>query len=247
MQRTKEKPRSRRFLKAALAFIALVILIQMAVFFAEVALLSTRNPPTTAFIQRYLNQCLLAGEDCPFSQEWKPLDEISIQLQEAVLIGEDDAFFEHEGIDTEALREAAEVNRRKKKIVRGGSTITQQLAKNLYLSPSKNYYRKGKEMIISLLMEKILTKQRILEIYLNVIQWGRGIYGAEAASLHYFNKPASKLTMDEAAFLAAIIPNPERLTDSSHSKVADRRKAIILRRMQSRNHPELRAAENPGP
>src|SRR4030095_3414408 len=122
-------------------------------------------------------------------------------------------------------------------------TITQQLVKNLYLSPSKNYYRKAKEIIISLLMEKLLTKQRILEIYLNVIQFGRGIYGAEAASLHYFNKPAKNLTMDEAAYLAAIIPNPELLSDPGRAKRTERRKAILLRRMQSRNHPELRIAE----
>jgi monofunctional biosynthetic peptidoglycan transglycosylase len=218
-------------------------LIQLAVIFARVALLTTSNPSTTAYIRQYLNRCSQEKGDCRFEQSWKPLGEISIHLQEAVLIGEDDAFFEHEGIDPEAIQESLELNLKKKKIVRGGSTITQQLVKNLYLSPSKNPYRKLKEIVIALFMEKMLTKQRILEIYLNVIQWGKGIYGAEAASQFYFHKPAQSLSQEEAASLAAIIPNPEYLTDPAHSKRALRRKAIILQRMQHRSYPDLSMEE----
>ncbi|MFO1518989.1 MAG: monofunctional biosynthetic peptidoglycan transglycosylase [bacterium] len=237
------KPRSFSFRKwfwALIGLCLLIALLQLSAVFVEVAWLSTKNPTTSAFIQNYLTHCVTNGSPCPFEQQWKPLSEISKNLQEAVLIGEDDAFFEHEGIDTEAIKESIELNLKKKRFVRGGSTLTQQLAKNLYLSPSKNPYRKLKEILIALFMEKMLTKQRILELYLNLIEWGKGIYGAEAASQFYFKKPASELSAEEAAYLSAIIPNPELLTSPEHSRRALRRKSIILKRMQSRSYEELR-------
>lgn len=230
-----KKPRLRRWIGFTFAFIILFILIDFGRIFLEVSSLAYHNPKTSAFIQRYLKTC---NNPCPFQQNWKPLPEISKNLQEAVLIGEDDAFFEHEGIDTEAIKESIELNLKKKKLVRGGSTLTQQLAKNLYLSPSKNPWRKAKEILIALLMEKLLSKQRILEIYLNIIEWGKGIYGAQAASQFYFKKDASNLTAPEAAYLAAIIPNPALYT-SQWSRRALNRKKIILRRMGYRNFEEL--------
>ncbi len=201
----------------------------------EVWSLSLHNPKTSAFIQRYLKTC---NNPCTFQQDWKPLAEISKNLQEAVLIGEDDAFFEHDGIDAEAIKESIELNLKKKKFVRGGSTLTQQLAKNLYLSPSKNPWRKAKEIMLAMLMEKMLSKQRILEIYLNIIEWGKGIYGAQAASEYYFKKNASALAAPEAAYLSAIIPNPALYT-SAWTRRAQGRKNIILRRMGYRNFEEL--------
>lgn len=160
-------------------------------------------------------------------------------MQEAVLISEDDGFFDHEGIDPEAIKESIELNLKKKKFARGGSTLTQQLAKNLYLSPSKNPWRKAKEILIAMLMEKMLSKQRILEIYLNIIEWGKGIYGAQAASEFYFKKDASALSASEAAYLSAIIPNPKLYT-SSWSRKAQGRRNIILHRMGYRNFEELK-------
>ncbi len=229
------KPRLRRWIAFASLFFFIFLLIDFGRICLEVWSLSLHNPKTSAFIQRYLKTC---NNPCPFNQNWKPLSEISKNLQEAVLIGEDDTFFDHEGIDPEAIRESIELNLKKKKFVRGGSTLTQQLAKNLYLSSSKNPWRKAKEMLIAILMEKMLTKQRILEIYLNLIEWGKGIYGAQAASEFYFKKDVHQLSDAEAAYLAAIIPNPSLYT-SRWSRRAQGRKNIILKRMGGRNFEEL--------
>lgn len=227
-------PAFRRWLRAILGMGFLFIVIHWGILFFRIYSLKFHNPGTTAFIQHYLDHCGKIQNGCPFAQTWKPLRQISKNLEEAVLIGEDDAFFEHEGIDPEAIRESIEINLKKNRIVRGGSTITQQLVKNLYLSSSKDPLRKLNEIGLALLMEKLLAKQRILEIYLNVIEWGEGIYGAEAASQFYFKKPAGLLTSEEAAYLAAILPNPSLLTDPRHARRAGRRKAIILKRMGRR-------------
>ena len=141
-------------------------------------------------------------------QRWVPYTQISNNLRRAVVVTEDSAFFDHEGIDVKELRASLETNWEEGRFTRGGSTITQQLAKNLYLSPSRNPIRKLKELLITRRLEAALTKRRILEIYLNVIEWGDGIFGAEAASRAYFGKPASALTPDEAALLAGAIINP---------------------------------------
>ncbi|MBF0491488.1 MAG: monofunctional biosynthetic peptidoglycan transglycosylase [Deltaproteobacteria bacterium] len=242
MQRSPLKPYKKKssFLRRAfipvLSILLLVFLLQILLPAHEIFLLTVKNPQSTKFIQTYLKGC---EHPCFFEQEWVNLDKISKHLQEAVLIGEDDTFFEHDGIDTDALESAWEANLKKKRIVRGGSTITQQLVKNLYLDASKNPLRKIKEIILALWMEKVLEKKRILEIYLNVIEWGKGIYGAQAASHFYFKKDAENLNSEEAAYLAAIIPNPKYLSDPKRQKRAQRRKAILLRRMQSRSFEEL--------
>lgn len=205
----------------------------------KIYLLKFYNPTTTAFIQQDLNECKSEKNSCYFQMSWKPLKKISSSLQKAVLISEDDGFFEHEGIDTEAIQESIETNLKKKRIVRGGSTITQQLVKNLYLSSSKNPLRKIKEMLLALVMEKFLPKKKILEVYLNVIEWGDHLYGAEAASQYYFKKPAEDLSSEESAYLAAIIPNPVLYSHSRYSKRVSRRKSIILHRMNYRSFEEL--------
>lgn len=158
-------------------------------------------PYRTAFMRLYEG-------DKDLRYKWVSLKKISPYLRQAVVLAEDDRFFEHSGYDWEAIKKAAKVDWKKKKFVKGASTITQQLAKNLYLSPSKNPLRKIKEFFIALKLERELPKERILEIYLNVIEWGNGIYGAESAAKHYFKTSAADLGKHEAAFLGAIIPKP---------------------------------------
>jgi monofunctional biosynthetic peptidoglycan transglycosylase len=158
------------------------------------------NPGTTAFMQH-------AGSPL-LKSRWLRLSEISPALQQAVVEAEDDLFFSHGGYDWEAIKKAAEVDWKRKRFSRGASTITMQVARNLFLSPHKSLLRKGRELLIALKLERELSKQHILEIYLNVVEWGDGIYGAEAASLHYFGKGAGVLSRREAALLAAMLPNP---------------------------------------
>jgi monofunctional biosynthetic peptidoglycan transglycosylase len=190
------------------------------------------NPATSAFILAYeWSHFRLA------SIYWKPLEDISPNLIRAVLVAEDDAFLEHEGLDLKEFKESWEVNWERKKIVRGGSTLTMQLVKNLYLSPSKNPLRKLHEILLAFDLENKVGKRRIMELYLNVVQWGEGIYGAEAASRHYFNKSAQHLSPTQSAYLAAILPNPIYLTGSGRTR-AHRRKNIILRRMARRPLPK---------
>ena len=154
-------------------------------------------------------------------QSWVPFPKISPYLVKAVLIAEDDKFWKHEGFDYEAIQKAIEKDLKAKKFKSGGSTITQQLARNLYLSPEKSMIRKMSEAIITWRMEQTLSKKRILELYLNVVEWGDGIFGAEAASRHYYGKPSSELTPEEAARLAAVLPNPRK-----YNPVGDQRYVI---------------------
>jgi len=150
------------------------------------------------------------GKTLRIDQRWVPLSAISPTLVKAVLIAEDDKFWSHEGFDTEAIKKAIEKDIKARKFKLGGSTISQQLAKNLYLTPVKHPIRKIQEAIITWRMERVLSKKRILELYLNVAEWGEGIYGIEAASRHYFGKPSSELTPAESTRLAAVLPNPRR-------------------------------------
>ncbi len=195
----------------------------------NILMLQFYHPNKTAFIERYQARCGFFFK-CSVDKKWQPLSQISKHLQNAVVIAEDNLFYQHPGIDTKSIQKSWEYNQKKKKIKRGASTLTQQLVKNLYLSPNKNYYRKLKEIILALWMETILSKERILELYLNNIEWGKGIYGAEAASQHYFNISAMALNTQQAAYLAAIIPNPQLYT-SKLSHRALRRQQLILNRL----------------
>lgn len=176
-----------------------------------------------------------------------PYSAISNSLKTAVLIGEDDAFFQHEGFDFARIKEALTEDWEKKRFARGASTITQQLAKNLFLSTSKNPVRKLKEAILTHRLEQHLSKPRIFELYLNVIEWGENVYGAEAAARYYFGESASQLSLDEAVLLAAIIPNPRRMNPFVSLKLCQYRRGIILDRMFRYHHiseEEYRAALN---
>lgn len=192
------------------------------------------NPSTSAFMALRVREAQAQGRDLAIRHRPVSYGQISSFLKRAVLVAEDSAFFEHEGIDLEQIRASLEMNWEEGRFARGASTITQQLAKNLYLSPSRNPVRKLKELLITRRLEAELSKRRILEIYLNVIEWGDGIFGCDAASRAYFGKPASALSPGEAALLAGAIINPRELNPARPSKRLSRRQQIILRRMRIR-------------
>jgi monofunctional biosynthetic peptidoglycan transglycosylase len=194
----------------------------------DVESLKIKNPTITALIEQRANEKNTTPKPI---RTWISYKNISPHLRNAVLIAEDSAFFQHSGYDLEQIKESAKRNWREKRFARGASTITQQLAKNLYLSTSKNPLRKIQEFFIAQEMEQDLSKQRIFEIYLNVIEWGDGIYGIQPASERYFGKSASDLLPEEGAILAAMIPNPRRYTPARNLRYLERRKADILSRL----------------
>jgi monofunctional biosynthetic peptidoglycan transglycosylase len=201
--------------------------------YPDVSRLRDQNPETTALIEARLEEAEDAGRPPKRVQTWVPLDRISPNVVRAVLAGEDSHFFTHDGFDYDAIKKAAEKTWEDKQITRGGSTITQQLAKNLYLSESRNPVRKLREAAITRSLEANLTKWRILEIYLNVIEWGDGVYGVEAASQTYFGAPAARLSASQAAHLAAMIPNPRTVYNpTKNPKNVRRRQRIIERYMR---------------
>ena len=195
--------------------VAAALLVVAALFFLSVARycvwppvwrLADVNPETTAFIEYRLAQ----KPGTKISRTWKPLSAISPNLQKAVVVAEDTFFWQHGGFDLVGIREAVERNLKRGKLAAGGSTITQQLAKNLYFSPEKSFLRKVKEAIVTLRLELHLSKERILKLYLNCVEWGDGIFGAEAAARHYFGVSAAQLTARQAAALALMLPSPLR-------------------------------------
>ncbi|MBI2185993.1 MAG: monofunctional biosynthetic peptidoglycan transglycosylase [Acidobacteria bacterium] len=197
----------------------------------DVRVLATTNPTATAFMELRAAEAAREGRTVRRVQRWVPYSHISPALKRAVLVAEDAAFWDHEGIDLEQLRESMRVNWEQGRAVRGASTITQQLAKNLYLSPSRNPLRKLRELVIARRLEAALPKARIFEIYLNVIEWGDGIWGAEAAARTYFGIPASALNAEQAALLAGAIINPRVLNPARPTARLRRRQHIILSRM----------------
>src|SRR5262245_21605593 len=197
----------------------------------DVRVLRTQNPQTSAFIELRAREAQEKGEPVRRAQRWVTYGRISPALKSAVLAAEDAAFWQHEGVDYQQLKESMEVNLERMEFARGASTITQQLAKNLYLSPSKNPIRKLRELLITRRLEAELSKQRILELYLNVIEWGNGIWGAEAAARSYFGKSAADLTAWESALLAASIPNTRIFDPRNPSPRLIRRQQMVYRRM----------------
>jgi monofunctional biosynthetic peptidoglycan transglycosylase len=200
--------------------------------FPDVEKLKSEPPKTTAFMELRRKQLRADGKNDALEWTWVPYGRISPSLRRAVLVAEDDTFYEHEGVDVKAMREAFERNWKRKKLAAGGSTITQQLAKNLYLSPSRNPIRKIKEYFIARSLEKHLTKKRILEIYLNVVELGERVYGAEAGARHYFGKSARALSASEAALLAGSLPNPRVMNPGKPNKRLRFRQRMILSRMK---------------
>lgn len=221
-----------------------------AILFIRISRLSTQNPVTTSLIEARAQEAEAQGQEPKRQQYWMTLDKISPNLQRAVLAGEDTNFATHNGFDYKAIQKAwdqgfLDAAKEAKKegenddwlpnlpdFKRGASTISQQLAKNLYLSSQRNFFRKGQEALITIFLERELSKRRILELYLNVIEWGDGVYGAEAAAQRYFHKPAQALSANEAAFLSAMIPNPRTVFNPQvNPRRVARRQRIILRGM----------------
>lgn len=212
----------------------------------DVRPLAGTNPDRTAFMDLRAREAAARGQTPRRVQKWVAYDRISPNLKRAVLVAEDAKFWQHEGVDFEQLKESIETNIERMEFARGASTITQQLAKNLYLSPSKNPIRKVRELLIARRLEAELTKQRILELYLNVIEWGDGIYGVEAAARTYFRKPASALGPPEAALLAGALVNARLLNPARPTARLRRRQQMILARMGAAPGP-VAADKTPSP
>jgi monofunctional glycosyltransferase len=209
--------------------------------------LATTNPKTTAFMEMRARQARQSGKRPRRVQRWVPYSRISVNLRRAVLAAEDSAFFDHEGVDYAELRKAVEDAVENGTEFRGASTLTQQLAKNLYLSPSRDPLRKLRELIITRRLEASLSKARIFEIYLNVVEWGDGIWGADAAARTHFGVSASSVTREQAALLAGALINPIVYNPSKPPRRLLRRQQIILSRMGSYTPPAPDATTPPPP
>lgn len=217
------------------------ILFYQAWLYLQVRSLVHQAPHRTALMADRLAAMQANGRDPTVQQKWVPISRISGHLQRAVIVSEDATFYGHEGFDWEGIKVAAQKDFQKGRVVAGGSTISQQLAKNLYLSTKRTPWRKGQEAIITLMLEKNLEKRRIFEIYLNVIEWGDGVFGAEAAARHYFGVSAANLTPRQAARLAAMIPNPRYYDHHRKDRRLLRKTRIILSRMGQRYGPNFNA------
>ena len=195
------------------------------------------NPASTSFMERRLSVLRESDPKATLRQQWVPYRRISRALKLAVIAAEDTAFVDHEGFDWKGIEKAFEKNQKKGRVVAGGSTITQQLAKNLFLSGERSYLRKAQEAAITWMIEERMDKERILEIYLNVVEWGNGVFGAEAAARHYFGIAASQLSPEQAARLAAMLPNPRFYDRNRDSAYLARRVPVILARMKQVEAP----------
>jgi monofunctional glycosyltransferase len=189
------------------------------------------NPSSTAFMESRMEVLRQKDSTARLRKQWISYERISPHLKRAIIAAEDSKFLEHEGFDFEAIQKAYEKNLRKGKLVAGGSTISQQLAKNLFLSDEKTPWRKMEEALITLMLENIMTKRRIMEIYLNVIEWGEGVFGAEAAIRHYYGTSSSSISPEQAARLAAMVPNPRFYDRHRNTPWLSKKTGIILSRM----------------
>jgi monofunctional glycosyltransferase len=214
-----------------------VVLAVQAYFFLQIWWWVDHNPESTSFMRHQLVLMQQKNPKARLQQKWVPYERISNHLKRAIIASEDSNFSEHEGVDWEALQKAYEKNARKGKIVAGGSTITQQLAKNLFLSGERSYLRKAQEFIITYMLEFLMDKERIFEIYLNVVEWGNGVFGAEAAAQHYYGMPAASLGPAQAAQLAVMLPNPRFFDRNRGSGYLAKRTNVILRRMGAAELP----------
>jgi monofunctional biosynthetic peptidoglycan transglycosylase len=194
-------------------------------------------PRQTSFMTQRMAEAREKNPRTELRYQWVPYARISPQLKRAMIAAEDAKFVDHEGFDWDGIALALEKNQKKGRIVAGGSTITQQLAKNLFLTPSRSYWRKGEEAAITVLLEALLTKERIFELYLNVIEWGTGVFGAEAAAQRYFGVPAAQLSVEQAARLAAMAPNPRFYERNPGAPGLNRKIGIIVARMPSAELP----------
>ena len=216
--------------------VVLVLALQLY-FFAQIWWWVEHNPTSTSFMRQQLAVLREKNPNARLQFQWVDYERISGNLKRAIIASEDANFSGHEGIDWDALQKAYEKNSKRGKVVSGGSTITQQLAKNLFLSGERSYLRKGQEVVIAYMIEYWMDKERIFEIYLNVVEWGNGVFGAEAAARHYYGTPAARLSASQAARLAVMLPNPRYYDVHRDSTYLARRSGLILRRMGSAELP----------
>jgi monofunctional biosynthetic peptidoglycan transglycosylase len=233
----KEGKKSRLRLWRVFAAITVLLLAGAVVFWLtlpSVSWLKKENPRETQMMRLHNEQAARRGWRTQRLRQLVPLSRISPSLVQAVLIAEDDKFFAHEGFDWESLRRALDVNIKRGRVLRGGSTITQQLAKNLFLRPRQSLWRKLREAAIAFKLEHALSKKRILELYLNLADWGRGAYGAEAAAQRYFQRPASELSLSQSVRLASVLPNPHRfpVLGADNARMNRKRRLIAQRMLQ---------------
>ncbi|MEZ0601857.1 monofunctional biosynthetic peptidoglycan transglycosylase [Paraburkholderia sp. IW21] len=220
------------------AVAAIAWLATQAFYFAQIAVWNYVNPQTTAFMRSDAWRLSEDRPDLSVQHTWVPYDQISRNLKRAIIASEDANFVNNNGYETDAILQAWERNKAKGKIVRGGSTITQQLARNLFLSREKSYIRKGQELIITWMLETLMDKERIFEIYLNSVEWGNGVYGAEAAAHYYYKSSAAKLTAAQSARLAVMLPQPKYFDEHRGSGYLAQRSRVIARRMGAAELPD---------
>jgi len=226
-----------RWLKRLAAGLFCLLLLYQLWLFVWVLWWSQANPETTRFMEIRLAELQLKDPGARLKRQWVDYAGISNHLKRALIVSEDDLFVHHEGFDWDGMQKALEKNRLRGKVVAGGSTISQQLAKNLFLTPSKTPWRKAQEALVTLMIEALWSKQRIFEVYLNVIEWGNGVFGAEAAARHYYGVTAAQLSAEQAARLAAMVPSPRFYDRNRHAPGLAAKAQVILGRMPSAQIP----------
>ncbi|WP_133647407.1 monofunctional biosynthetic peptidoglycan transglycosylase [Paraburkholderia flava] len=232
------RPGPFRWLVYVVAVFALAWIATQAFYFAQIAIWNYVNPRSTAFMRSDAWRLSDDRPDLSIQHTWIPYDQISHNLKRAIIASEDANFVNNNGYETDAILQAWEKNKSRGKIVRGGSTITQQLARNLFLSREKSYIRKGQELIITWMLETLMDKERIFEIYLNSVEWGNGVYGAEAAAHYYYRTSAGKLTGWQSARLAVMLPRPKYFDEHRGSAYLTQRSRVIARRMGAAELPD---------
>ena len=225
-----------RIITGVLMALVCAVLLYQFWLFGLVVWYKYQNPGSSAVMREELARLQDGNVDFRLKYEWVPYDKINRSLKLAVVASEDSNFTEHDGVEWDAIRKAWEYNQKQEEAgrskMRGGSTITQQLAKNLFLSSSRSYVRKGQELVLTYMIEHVMSKERILELYLNVAEWGVGVFGAQAAAKHYFNVPAANLGASQSARLAAMLPNPRFYDSHRNSNYLNSRVYTLTRRMQ---------------
>ncbi|MEX3954460.1 monofunctional biosynthetic peptidoglycan transglycosylase [Trinickia sp. EG282A] len=226
-----------RWTAYAVSVCAIAWIATQAYYFAQIAIWTIVNPRSTAFMRADAWRLAQDRPDLSIQHQWVPYERISRNLKRAIIASEDANFVNNNGYETDAILQAWEKNKSRGKIVAGGSTISQQLARNLFLSREKSYVRKGQELIITWMLETLMDKQRIFEIYLNSVEWGNGVYGAEAAARYYYRVSANQLSGWQAARLAVMLPRPKYFDEHRGSGYLAQRAAVIARRMGAAEVP----------
>ena len=232
-----QRPGVLRWLIYAMLVFGVAWLATQLFYFAQIAVWNVADPQSTAFMRTDAARLSADRPDLDIQHQWVPYDQISRNLKRAIIASEDANFVNNNGYETDAILQAWERNKKRGHIVRGGSTITQQLARNLFLSREKSYIRKGQELIITWMLETLLDKERIFEIYLNSVEWGNGVYGAQAAARYYYRTTAAKLTPWQSARLAVMLPQPKYFDEHRNSPYLAQRARVIARRMGAAELP----------